>query len=85
MLRLKVQRIREGQHPSELVVALTTADGQREELIVDQRSLKDGTIEIGYPVGSEKNRILVELPQETLSGLWRVWVGQDDVTSEAAA
>jgi hypothetical protein len=85
MLRLKVERIREGQHPSELVVAVTTADGQREELIVDQRSLTGDTIEIGYPVGSEKNRLLVELPRETLRGLWRVWVGQDDVTKGVAA
>ena len=84
MLRLKVQRLREGQHPSELVVALTTADGQREELVVDRRSMTGDTIDVGFPVGSEKNRLLVELPRETLRGLWRVWVGQDDVTGAAA-
>jgi hypothetical protein len=86
MLRLKVKRLREGQHPSELVVSLTTADGQQEEMVVDERALQDDTIDIGYPVGSdERNRLLIELPRETLRGLWRVWVGQDAVTKGAAA
>lgn len=85
MLRVKIQRIREGQHPSEMVVAVTTADGEREELIVDRRSLRDDTLGVGYPVGTDKNRLLIELPRETLRGLWRVWVSSDSIVREVTA
>ena len=43
MCRVKVRTVGVGQHPSEAVVAITTADGKQEELIVDKRSL-EGTI-----------------------------------------
>ncbi|MGO1076727.1 hypothetical protein [Inquilinus sp. CA228] len=84
MMRVKVETIRQGQHPSELVVALTTADGHREELIVDQRSIKNDTLGVGYPIGKEKNRLLIELPRETLRGLWRVWVSSDTIVNQEA-
>ncbi len=85
MLRIKVRRLRQGQHPSEVVVELETLDSGKEELIVDGRSLSDDSIEIGYPVGGKKGQLLVELPSETLSGRWRVWVSEKAVLGEAAA
>jgi hypothetical protein len=85
MLRVKVEQVREGQHPSEVVVSVTTADGGREELIVDRRSLHDGTLEVGYPVGRDRDRVLVELPRETLRGVWRVWVSATSLVGDAAA
>ena len=78
--------IERGLHPNEVVVAVTTADGSREELIVDKRSLRNDTLRIGYPVGSdEKKGLLVELPRETLRGISRVWVRGDSLTREEAA
>ena len=85
MLRLKVNKVRDGLHPSEAVVEVVTADGQRECLVVDHRSLLNDTLRIGYPVGRENGRLLVELPRETLRGLWRVWVKEDSVVEEALA
>jgi len=79
MVRVKVQVVEEGQHPNERLVALTTADGVREELIVDRRSIKENTLSVGYPVGEEKNRLLIELPRETMRGQWRVWVSRDSL------
>src|SRR5271169_3963552 len=84
MLRVRVETVRPGQHPSEVVVAVTTADGDREELIVDQRSLQNDTLRIGYPVAGEENRLLVELPRETLRGRWRIWVKPESLIREAA-
>ncbi len=84
MLRLMVDEIGDGQHPSELMVSVATADGQREKMVIDRRSLKEGTIEVGYPVGSQDNRFLIELPRETLRGFWRVWVGKDRLIEGAA-
>lgn len=85
MLRVKVEKVRDGQHPSEIVVAVTTAEGGREELIVDRRSLHEGSLEVGYPVGRDRERVLVELPRETLRGSWRVWVPIASLVGDAAA
>ena len=87
MRRIKVKRLREGLHPNEVVVAVTTADGSTEELVVHKRSLdKDDTLLIGYPIGGDdKNNLFVELPRETVRGSSRVWVPGNSVIREAAA
>ncbi len=85
MPQVRVERVREGQHPSEVVVAVRTADGGTEKLVVDQRSIRNGAIEVGYPVGEDKDRLLVELPRELVRGLWRVWVNRDSVIETAPA
>ena len=36
MLRVKVQTLKSGLHPSEVIVGVMTADGSREELVVDR-------------------------------------------------
>jgi hypothetical protein len=84
MFRIKIQRVGQGSHPSEVVVAVTTADGAREELVVDDRSLRNDTLGVGFPVGRQDDRWLVELPRETLRGLWRVWVRQDAIVEANA-
>ena len=56
MARINVEVLGEGQHPSEALVIVQTADGVKENLIVDRRSIENGTIDVGYPVGSDKDR-----------------------------
>lgn len=85
MPQIRVETVRNGQHPSEVVVAVKTADGGTEKLVVDRRSIRNGTLDVGYPVGREGNRLLVELPRESMRGLWRVWVSHDAVITEEAA
>jgi hypothetical protein len=85
MPRVKIERVRDGQHPSEVVVAVRTADGRTEKLIVDERSIRNEAIEVGYPVGRDENRLLVELPRESVRGLWRVWIEPGTMIEEAPA
>ena len=86
MLRVKVRQIREGLHPNEVVVEFDTADGGKQTLVVDRRSLRNDTVRVGYPIGREApNRLLVELPRETLQGSWRVWVPDNAVVTEETA
>jgi len=66
-------------HPSEVIVAVTDADGHDEEVIVDRRSLSGESLGIGHPVGRDGDRLLVELPRETAGGAWRVWVPEASV------
>ena len=85
MARIRVRKVGKGLHPSEVIVAVATADGGEENLVVDLRSLENETLSVGYPIGQESGRVLVELPRETLRGLWRVWVSPDMIVGEVAA
>jgi hypothetical protein len=83
MYRVKVRTVGAGQHPSEAVVSVTTADGKQEELIVDKRALEGGTLRIGYPLRRQAGQFLIELPRETMGGSWRVWVRESQVERAA--
>jgi hypothetical protein len=72
-MRVKVQEIGNALHPSERVVEVTTAAG-KERLIVDKRSIENGSLSIGSPISRDSDFWLVELPRETMTGSWRVWV-----------
>lgn len=82
-MQLKISGTRDALHPSEVVVVVNTTNGT-ESLVVDKKSLQGEFLEIGHPIGTKDNNVLVELPRETYSGAWRVWVGQSDVRDRAA-
>jgi hypothetical protein len=86
MRRVKLKRLREGLHPNEVVVAVTTKDGSQEELVVHKRSLgQDDTLLIGYPIGGDdQNNLLIELPRETVRGISRVWVPRNSLIEAVA-
>lgn len=73
MYQLRVASVRDGLHPSEVIVTLDTDQGQV-NLAIDRASLTDNLIVVGYPVAKRDGQVLAELPRETTSGLWRVWV-----------
>ncbi len=75
-MRVKIDNEAPGLHPSEVVVGLETADGF-ERLVVHPRSIKKNSLDIGYPISDAQNQYLIELPRETQSGAWRVWVNKD--------
>lgn len=83
-MRLRVDRVADGPGPNEVVVTVATADGRCEELIVDRRTLADTEIEVGYPISQRNGQLLVELPREAMSGLWRVWVDRDRVVERSS-
>jgi hypothetical protein len=86
MQRVKVQQLRQGLHPNEVIVSVQTADGSRAVLVVDKRSIKNDAIRVGYPIASDnKNRMLIELPREPFSGMKRVWVAGDLLVPDEAA
>lgn len=78
MARIAVENVEEGLHPSELAVFLRTADGTVEEVAVDHQLVEENQLR-AYPVGQERNRVLVELPRETISGAWRIWMPRASV------
>ncbi len=80
-MRVKVRQIGKALHPSEVVVEVQAADGT-ERLVVDRESIHGDTLSVGWPVAQSKGRFLVELPRETMSGTWRVWVRKNQVVPE---
>lgn len=81
-MRVKVREIGPGLHPSEAVVEIRTVGGS-ERLVVDRKSIQDETIFAGWrPLAEKKGQWLIELPRETMSGTWRVWVKRDQIEPE---
>jgi hypothetical protein len=81
-MRVKVQEIGAGLHPSEVVVRVRTTTGV-ENLVVDRRSLSGGTLSVGAPIARRGDAWLIELPRETMSGAWRVWVRRNALTEDS--
>jgi hypothetical protein len=81
-MRMKVREIGPGLHPSEVVVEIQTVTGS-ERLVVDRDSIFNKTLFIGWrPLAQKNGQWLVELPSETMSGTWRVWVKRNDILPE---
>jgi hypothetical protein len=78
MMRLKVEESGKSLHPSEAAVVVKTIDGP-ERLVVSRRSIEKGSIQVGWPLGENDKAVLVELPRETQTGAWRVWVPRDQL------
>ncbi|MCS0493866.1 hypothetical protein NVS89_02060 [Ancylobacter sp. MQZ15Z-1] len=76
-MELHVRLEGEGLHPSEAMVAVETVDGAR-PLVVSKKSIVQNYIEVGL-IREQGDKLLVELPRETESGQWRVWVRRDQV------
>jgi hypothetical protein len=70
---VKCDILADGPGPSEKVVEITTSDGT-EEVVLHASSLdSEGRMEVGV-LGCQGSRALIELPRESASGHWRVWV-----------
>lgn len=79
-MRLKLVDVIEGPGPEEMLVTIPTAEGRREEVVLDRSLVRDRTIEVAK-IGEREGRTLVELPRETMSGAWRVWIDPDCVAA----
>lgn len=79
MTKVKFETISEGRIGSERVVRLLTFDGIEEEVIVAPEQ-SDGDCVLLPVVAEEPDRMLFELPQESASGRWRLWISREKVT-----
>jgi hypothetical protein len=84
MMLLKIKKLGEGLHPSETFVSVETRNGP-EQVAVDAKSLRNGTLPIGWPVGKTGGFLLVELPRPTVSGARRVWVRKEELIPDKTA
>jgi hypothetical protein len=78
-MRIRTEKQEAGPIPSEKVVAIQTISGT-EEVIVHSSQVDAKGVEVGF-IGQKGDDFLVELPRETLSGRWRVWVPKSAVAA----
>jgi hypothetical protein len=80
MQRVKTNEVVDGPGPSEKVATITTSSGI-EQVILHSSALDSANyMEIGL-LGYEDNLALIELPRESASGKWRVWVDKSELVA----
>lgn len=70
--------IADGPGPSEAVIGVATTGGGQEEVVISKRLLHDGGIEVGSPLLKKERAYLIELPRESETGRWRIWVPETE-------
>ena len=75
MMNLMIEEVGKGLHPNETVVSVKTANGV-ERLVMPRQAIVGDTIQVGYPIKVRGDDFLIELPGETQSGAWRVWINK---------
>ncbi len=65
--------VSDGLMPSEKIARIETADGKSEEVAVSSQNIEGNQLK-AFEIGRSEGNVLVELPRESTSGRWRVWV-----------
>lgn len=69
------------QSPQETIISLTIFDGSKEEVVVSTQEVVDSKLTVAI-IDTDHEKYLVELPRESVSGKWRVWVKKEDIITE---
>jgi hypothetical protein len=80
MSKVKAKIVR-GAIGSERIAYITTAEGIRTEVLLNAAQTGSNHI-FAVEVARDNNNVLIELPQETSSGYWRVWVNKKQILPE---
>jgi hypothetical protein len=81
-MRMRVKEVGPGLHPSEVVIEVQTTQGPA-RLVIDRIAVADNSLFVGWRSLAQKNgEVLIELPNETMSGTSRIWVRSDDIIDD---
>lgn len=85
MIRVSTTSVLGGLVPTEKIARIQMADGEIEEVSVSEDDINANNELMAYFIGRDKGgRVLVELPRESASGRWRLWVSANSVKAIAA-
>lgn len=68
----------DGLMPAEKIARIERADGRFEEVFVSTKNLIGNAL-LASEIGRREGEVLVELPRESASGRWRVWVKESSI------
>jgi hypothetical protein len=71
--------ISEGLMPNERIAQIETADGKSEVVAVSHRNIENNNKLMAFEIERSHGRVLVELPRESASGRWRIWVKESAI------
>lgn len=63
----------DGLMPNEKIAKIETKDGEAEYIAVFPQNLQNNKL-VAFVVGKRQDDVLLELPRESASGRWRIWV-----------
>jgi hypothetical protein len=71
-------KVVDGIMPSEKIAIIQGADGRVDEVVVSAQSITGNQL-MAAEIGRRDNKVLVELPRESTSGRWRMWVNASSI------
>jgi len=74
--KVKAEKVSKGMIPSERFVLIRTAEGYDEQVPAHESQVV-GKYLLVSKIYEEDDKILVELPRESSTGCWRIWVPRD--------
>ena len=69
----------DGLVPWEQTARIKSIGGMIEEVSVSRKQIIEGAAILASEIGRDGPNVLVELPRESASGRWRLWVGEDQL------
>jgi hypothetical protein len=81
LMRIKVQHVGCGPRPHDIVIELNTASGPQ-RLVVNDSTIEDSSLAIGYPLRRDDRFVFVALPGITTKGSYRVWIPAQDIVPD---
>lgn len=81
MIRVSPRSIEDGLMPEEKIARIEAIGGQIEEVSVSVKDISTDNKLIVSEIGRQGERVLVELPRESASGRWRVWINANAISA----
>jgi len=83
MIKIETTKVLDGLIPAEKIARVQSADGRIEEVSVSVKDIAAGNKLMASEIGRREGKVLVELPRESASGRWRIWVNEKAVSAGA--
>ena len=74
MVKVSTSSISDGLMPAEKIAYIEVASGHIEEVSVSADDISPDNKLMASEIGRQGGNVLVELPRESASGRWRIWV-----------
>lgn len=70
--------VSDGLMPDEKIAQIETADGKSEVVAVSKKNIQNNRL-MAFEIGRSEGKVLVELPRESTTGRWRIWVKESAI------
>ncbi len=79
MIKVATDSVEDGLMPAEKIARIQVAGGSIEEVAVSADDITPDNKLVASEIGKRGDAVLIELPRESASGRWRIWVNANAV------